>query len=123
MVGGDAVHEMSIAVEIHRISRAAVDQRGGQLESVRVAVGELSAIDPQLLRYAWEALTHDGPDEGAELDVEWHPARQFCASCDEDKQRSEGSWLRICPDCGMPVQVEGGRELDVLRVSWRSDDV
>ena len=114
---------MSIAAEIRRVSREAVGGGPGRLEAVRVAVGEFSAVDPELLRYAWDALVGDGPDAGARLDVEWRPAKQSCAACGEDKPRAEGSWLRICPDCGMPLQVEGGRELDVLRVSWRSDDV
>jgi len=117
------VHEMSIAVAIHRASREAVVEPGGHLEIVKVAVGELSAVDPQLLGYAWEALTRDGPDEGARLEVDWHPARQNCIDCGEQKKRAEGSWLRLCPDCGLPLQVEGGDELDVMQVSWRSDDV
>ncbi|MHC4957702.1 MAG: hydrogenase maturation nickel metallochaperone HypA [Planctomycetota bacterium] len=114
---------MSIAVEIHRVSRGALTDPAGRLETVRVAVGELSAVDPTLLGYAWEALIRDGPDADARLDVEWHPTRQYCGSCGEDKPRAEGRWLRVCPDCSMPLQVEGGRELDVVQVCWRTPDV
>lgn len=113
------MHEMSIAAEIQRIGRATVERQGdGRLDSVRVAVGELTAIEPRLLRYAWEALTRGGPDDGSRLEVEWRPALQFCAVCGENKTRGTGSWLRLCPDCGMPLRVEGGSDLDVLEVSF-----
>ena len=114
---------MSIALEIHRVCREVIaEQGGGRLEVVRMAIGELSAIEPDLLGYAWEAVVADGPDAGARLDVTWCPARQHCSSCNEDKQRSEGSWLRICPDCAMPLEVSGGDELDVLEVTLVADE-
>lgn len=113
------MHEMSIAVEIQRIGRAAIERQGAvRLESIKVAVGELTAIEPRLLVYAWEALTRGGPDEGSRLDVEWRPALQFCAVCAESKTRGTGSWLRLCPDCGLPLRVEGGSDLDVLEVTF-----
>jgi hydrogenase nickel incorporation protein HypA/HybF len=114
---------MSIAVGIHRASRGVLTDPGGRLETVRVAVGELTAVDPDLLGYAWEALVEGGPDADARLEVEWCPTRQFCVTCGEDKPRANGSWLPACPDCDMPLQVEGGRELDVLQVCWRTEDV
>jgi len=116
------VHELSIAEEIYRASRAAVAEHGsGRLERVTVAVGELAAIEPDLLTFAWEALTQGGPDGGSVLDVEWRRASQFCAACAAEKPRSDGSWLRICPDCGGPLAVTGGTELDLLRVTFERD--
>jgi len=113
------VHEMSIAASIYETCRDVVARRGGgRLESVRVAVGELSALEPELLVFAWQALTQGGADEGCHLDVEWRPARQTCRSCGEEKPRGPHSWLRLCPDCGQPLEVEGGDELDVLELSY-----
>jgi hydrogenase nickel incorporation protein HypA/HybF len=119
---GGTVHELSIAQEIHRTSRAAVAAHGaGRLERVTVAVGELTAIEPDLLAFAWQALTESGPDAGSVLEVEWRPARQFCAECNAEKPRPERAWLRLCPDCGQPLQVSGGLELDVLQVAFVPD--
>ena len=116
------MHELSIAQEIYRTSRAAVAAHGtGRLERVKVAVGELTAIEPELLTFAWEALTGGGPDAGSVLEVEWHPARQLCAACNAEKPRAERSWLPVCPDCGKPLQVSGGQELDVLQVAFLPD--
>ena len=114
---------MGIALEIHRVCREiVVENGGGRIDSVHMAVGELAAIEPDLLRFAWDAVVTDGPDAGARLEITWCPARQHCFGCAEDKQRSEGSWLRICPDCGLPVEVSGGDELDVLEVTIVTDD-
>ncbi len=111
------MHEMGIALEILRICRQHVPQ-GARLERVTVAVGELSAVEPELLLSAWEAATTGEAENGSLLDIQWHPARQVCAECGEVRERAEGSWLRLCPHCGMPLAVEGGDELDVLSVAY-----
>ena len=118
----NAMHELSLATEIHRQCRSRMDGPAARLERVRLAVGELSAIEPDLLRFAWEAVTAGGPDAGATLEIEWRRARQTCATCGEVEARAPGTWLRICPACGGPVQVEGGDELDVIDLSYTPDD-
>ena len=70
--------------------------------------------------YAWEAVVYEGPDAGAKLVIEWHPAVQRCASCGESKDRTTGSWMRLCPDCGMPLEVSGGSELDVVDLCFEA---
>ena len=105
------------------MSRDAVASHGlGRLESVRVAIGELTAIEPELLAFAWQALTDGGPDAGSALEVEWHGARQHCPSCNADKPRAPSSWLRLCPDCGGVLVVSGGDELDLLQVTFVPDE-
>ena len=113
------MHETGIAAEIYAISRRAADAHGGgRLDSVKVVVGELSAIEPDLLAFAWEAITSGGPDAGSRLDVEWRPARQTCAGCGEVADRAAGTWLRLCPRCGGALRIEGGDELDVRDVTF-----
>ncbi len=110
---------MGIAIEVYRTCRDAVREHGGdRLHSVRLAVGELSAVEPDLLEFAWQAVVADGPDAQATLEIDFRRARQHCPLCVADAERSEGSWLRLCPRCGMPLEVSGGDELDVLEVSF-----
>ena len=117
------MHETSIAISIYEAAQAAMQQYGpSRLESVCVAVGELSAVEPELLRFAWEAVVSESPDEAAVLQIEWRPARQVCSQCGEEKTRSVGSWLRLCEECGQPLQVEGGAELDLLQVCFLTSD-
>jgi hydrogenase nickel incorporation protein HypA/HybF len=111
------VHEIGLAAEIFRIARAVADERGGgPLESVTVAVGDLAAVEPPLLEFAWRAAVEGSPDAGADLIIRWERARQDCPSCGEIAERAPGSWLRLCPRCGDPLRVTGGDALDVLTV-------
>jgi len=113
------VHEIGLAAEIHRIARAVADDNGGgPLEAVTVAVGDLAAVEPPLLEFAWRAVVEGTADAGAALIVEWERARQDCAACGEIAGRAPGSWLRLCPTCGEPLRVTGGDALDVLRVAF-----
>jgi len=116
------VHEMGIAIEVYRACRETIEEHGGgRLKGARLAVGELSAVEPELLVFAWEAVVCESPDIGAELEVVWCPADQRCTNCGEVKERAEGSWMKLCPDCGMPLQITGGDELDVLDLSFEED--
>ena len=111
------MHEMGLAVEIRRLAREAVAGRGpGRIEIVRVAVGELSAVEPDLLEFAWEAAVAGTEDAASKLEVDFRPARQTCRACGEIAGRAPGSWLRLCPRCGDALTVSGGDDLDVLRV-------
>lgn len=113
------MHEMGIALEIYRTCREALSGQGpGRIERVAVAVGELSAVEPDLLAFAWQAVVADGPDEAAEIDIRWCPAQQRCPACGTSKHRAEGTWLRLCPDCGGVLEVAGGDELDVLQLTY-----
>lgn len=110
---------MGIAIEVYRTCRDAVREHGGgRIERVRLAVGELAAVEPDLIDFAWQAVIADGPDRGAVLEIDFRPARQHCRTCASDTNRAEGSWLRLCPRCGLPLEVSGGDELDVLEVSF-----
>lgn len=114
---------MGIALELYRACRQTVEENGGgRIDAVRLAVGELSAVEPDLIRFAWEAVTTDTGDAGAGLEIDWRPAQQYCAVCAAAKTRSEGSWLRLCPDCASPLRVDGGDDLDILQITFSTDD-
>lgn len=113
------MHEVGLAAEIYRIARDAAEARGGgRLEVVTVVVGDLAAVEPDLLDFAWTAVIGGGPDEGARLVVDWRPARQHCVLCGDVAERVAGSWLRLCPRCGEPLAVIGGDELEVRTVEF-----
>ena len=108
------MHELGIAEAILRACRTRMPSTGGRLVRVRVAIGELSAIEPELLRYAFQAAVAGGPHSGAALEVDWRPARERCSACGRMAARAAGEWRERCPACGGPLQVEGGQELDLL---------
>ncbi|MFN3413996.1 MAG: hydrogenase maturation nickel metallochaperone HypA [Thermoanaerobaculum sp.] len=115
------MHETSIALEILKTSESILTQHGGsRIVRVKVAVGELSAVEPELLHYAWEAVTVGGPAEGSRLEVDFLPAKQICPTCGP-VPRSPGAWLPLCLACGAPLLVEGGHELDLVQVEFEVD--
>ncbi len=117
------MHELSLVSDIYRTARRAVDAHGPhRIEVVRIAVGELAAVEPDLLVFAWEAVTAGTPDAGSRLDVDFRPAKQTCAACGDIPERAAGSWLRLCPRCLGPLGIEGGDDLDVLNVTFDEDD-
>jgi hydrogenase nickel incorporation protein HypA/HybF len=118
--GGD-MHEVGLAVEMYRTCREILAQEGGgRLETVKIAVGELSAVEPDALTFAWEAVTADGPDRGSRLEIEWRDASQRCPACGEAPSRPRGTWLVTCPGCGGVLDIVGGTELDILELSIES---
>lgn len=117
------MHELGLAMDIYRTCREAVAQHGpGRLEWVKVAIGELAAVEPELLLFAWNAVTQEGPDHAARLEVEWRQARQCCSSCGGPVERARGAWLSFCPACGKVLELEGGDELEILSVGFVSQD-
>jgi hydrogenase nickel incorporation protein HypA/HybF len=117
------MHEVGIATEIYRMSRAIAEERGGgALQEVFVRVGELTAVEPDLLTFAWQAITLETPDQGSKLIVEFCPAEQKCGNCGQVPERARGRWLPLCPNCGTLLKVEGGQELDLERVSFLEAD-
>jgi hydrogenase nickel incorporation protein HypA/HybF len=112
------VHELGVAAEIYWQCLAHARGFGARLERVTVAIGELSAVDPELLRYAWEAAIAGGPDRGVALEIEWRPATQACTACGKKAPRQPGCWRLYCPSCGRALAVHGGRELDLIRISY-----
>jgi hydrogenase nickel incorporation protein HypA/HybF len=110
------MHELGIAAEAHRQARANLPDASLRLSRVWLAVGELSGVEPELLRYAWEAVTGEGPDAGCALEIDWRAARQVCDACDAAAERPPGSWRRACPRCAGPLRIDGGQELDLVRL-------
>lgn len=116
------MHEMSIAEALIRVCREDLGALGGtRIESARVAVGELSSVEPALLTFAWEALVAGTPDEGATLEIELVRVTQVCTDCGPVADRQPGTWLRLCPSCGGPLRLSGGDELDLLELSFLCD--
>jgi Zn finger protein HypA/HybF involved in hydrogenase expression len=84
--------------------------------SVKVSVGELSAVEPDLLKFAWQALPQDTESPWPELEIIWCPAQVSCPLCGRIETQGLGGLLTRCPDCGHSLQVEGGDQLHIVEV-------
>lgn len=107
------MHEMALAESVVEIvERRAAEVGAGRIVLVRLEIGALSHVEPQALRFAFEAVALGSIAEGAELKIARPPGRALCTDC--------GAAVRIdhlgapCPQCGgFGLQVSGGDELRV----------
>lgn len=68
-----------------------------RVNRVYLSVGQLSNALPEALAFAFEAMTREGPLEGAELVIENQPAVARCESCGEEYQVEK--FPLVCPAC------------------------
>ncbi|MBI2221204.1 MAG: hydrogenase maturation nickel metallochaperone HypA [Acidobacteria bacterium] len=103
------MHEYSIVQSL--LNRVQDSLRGYDVRSVRrlrLRLGELSGVDPGLLRTAYELCAPGSVCDGAELEIASVPALWRCPACDRDAPA--GARL-ACPSCGGGVRLLEGDEI------------
>lgn len=106
------MHEMGIANSIiEAVHAEAARYPDAEPRKVGVRIGELAAVDPDALRFCFEALTRETEFESLELAIELCPRKQRCASCRFEFNVTDNQ-LR-CPQCGEDrTECIGGNELE-----------
>lgn len=128
------MHEWAIS---DSILNSAIDSAHAQgilkMTKIRIGVGELGQIDPDILRFALERLKASTVARAATLEIELIPARFSCRSCENEWEFSQVkaklisdmgsdnpvhyvpdfifSFIR-CPRCDSPdFKIVSGREM------------
>lgn len=103
------MHEYSIALALmERIDAEADSRRAVSVHRVRLRIGELSGIEPDLLRSAFEIVRERTRCQAAVLDITEIPAAWVCSGC--GRPIGAGAVLQ-CPDCGAPARLAAGDEI------------
>ena len=106
------MHEVAIADAIIEQVVAELGRAGatGRVTRIEVAVGRLSGVNPDALRFALELLAPGTLVESARLDIHQPKPLCCCAACGA---RTEIDELEThCPVCASPdVTLQGGQEL------------
>ena len=116
------MHEMGIANSILEGVAAELRRRpGSRATKVGVRIGEMAGVDPDALKFAFEALTLDGPLHGLELDVEYRARRHRCREC---KGFFEVHDFELeCPGCGsLNSECITGDELEFAYLEVEEDE-
>lgn len=106
------MHEVAIAQAI--LEQVGVElgraKATGRVTRIEVAVGRLSGVNPDALRFALELLAPGTLLESARLDIQQPKPICCCTACGA---RTEIDELQTdCPACASPeITFEGGREL------------
>lgn len=109
------MHEMSIASSV--LSAVATETGrfpGNRARKVGLRIGELAGLDPESLRFCFEALVKDSDLDGLELEIEYFKRQHRCACGHEFVV--EGYEFQ-CPGCGNPATVcVSGEQLELAYV-------
>ncbi|MBL8487687.1 MAG: hydrogenase maturation nickel metallochaperone HypA [Rhodocyclaceae bacterium] len=110
------MHEMSLAEGVIQIvedaARAAQCRR---VSAVILEIGRLSSVEPEALRFCFDAVSRGSIAEGARLEIEDVPGTAWCMQCSESVEVA--ARLEGCPRCGSyQLQVTGGTEMRVKEV-------
>ncbi len=105
------VHEVSIAQSIVEAVLLEMENRGrARVVVVHTAVGGLTHVEPENLKFWYEELTRDTPLAGSELEVVKQPVVVRCRQCGQEFEVVANSF--VCPGCGIAdVRLTGGDEL------------
>ncbi|MCC6347051.1 MAG: hydrogenase maturation nickel metallochaperone HypA [Nitrospirales bacterium] len=116
------MHELSIARSMLDIVREQMARHGAEkLRSLKIRVGEMTAVEPQALLFCFEACTKDTPLEGAALDIEVVPLAGRCEECGTE-MRIEG-YSAQCPACrSASVEHISGHELAIVSMEVDKTD-
>lgn len=107
------MHEMALAEAVLKIVEAtARDQSCNKVTMVRLDIGVLSHVEPDALRFCFDAVMQGSIAECARLEIERAPGRGWCHDCaGEVPVAALGA---ACPECGgYKLQVTGGSDMRV----------
>jgi len=108
------VHEASLVDGLFdQVDQVVAQHPSGKSALVRVRVGELAGVEPELFRTAFEAARESRGHGQAMLELVWEDAVWSCASCGTRVPR--GGVLR-CQACGDGVALVRGGEIILERI-------
>jgi hydrogenase nickel incorporation protein HypA/HybF len=115
------MHEYSIVASlIDRVQQESAAHGGARVRCLHVQIGELSGVEPALLRTAFETFRERTICEDAELAIDTVAPSWACPSCDRAVQR--GAILR-CDACGRPARMMQGDEIILQRIEMEAPHV
>ncbi|HKS76761.1 MAG TPA: hydrogenase maturation nickel metallochaperone HypA [Terriglobales bacterium] len=110
------MHEMGIANSVIEGVRREMRRYPASVASkVGVKIGELTAIDPEALRFCFEAMLRDTDLAGLRLEIEICPRRHRCRAC--GNQFVVENYEFRCPLCGnAESECVSGDELELAYI-------
>jgi len=105
------MHELSIVASLFDIlNEKAREQKAKRITKVKLKVGMLSGVVPELLESAFDIYKKDTVASEARLEIERTSVKVKCKKC--GAEFSPEDFTMICPSCGsFEVKVLSGDEL------------
>jgi len=111
------MHEMSLAESVLQIvEESARVQQARRVHGVVIEIGSLAAVEPDAMRFCFDAVTRGSIAEGAQLEIIETPGQGWCLDCGKTVQLVERYGL--CPECnGTQIEITGGNEMRVKELA------
>lgn len=116
------MHELAVAESLLRIVlETAAANGGGPVRAAHLALGRLTCVNVECLRFGFAALARGTAAAGCALEVRRVPLRVRCGACGEAEVATAGEGAEpivlACPACGGRVDVVEGRELQLETIT------
>jgi hydrogenase nickel incorporation protein HypA/HybF len=110
------MHEMSIAQSLLEIIREEMLRHNAHtLKSVRLHIGQLSAVVPASLSFCFEVMTSGTDLEGTQLIMEVIPLEGKCRECTQAFEIHDYAF--VCPECGsLDIDTIAGQDLSIVEM-------
>ena len=110
------MHEMSLAEGVLQLVEDTARREGARrVKLVVLEIGRLSSVEPEALKFCFEAVTHGSIAAGAALDIVDVPGAGWCLPCAATVPLQE--IYGACPNCGShQVQPTAGTEMRVREI-------
>lgn len=107
------MHEMALAESVLQIIEDhALKQRFRRVKSVWLEIGALAGVEPEAIRFCFDAVTRGSVAQGAQLKIIDIPGSGWCMQCADTVAIEER--YSACPRCrGYCVQPNGGMQMRV----------
>jgi len=107
------MHEMSLCESILEIlEQQAQEQHYRKVKTVRLEIGALSSVEPEAMRFCFEAVMQGSLADQARLEIDHVQGQAWCSQCGRlvvIEQRYDP-----CPVCGnVPLQVQAGEQMRI----------
>ncbi|WP_139559217.1 hydrogenase maturation nickel metallochaperone HypA [Methylotetracoccus oryzae] len=111
------MHEMSLAEGIVQLIEEAAHSEGfAKVTAVWLEIGRLAAVEPDALRFCFDAVVAGTIAEGSRLEIIDVEGSGWCMDCCEPV--TLGALFGPCPQCGShKVQATGGTEMRVKELA------
>ena len=111
------MHEMALAEGMLGIVEETARRNGGsRVTAVRLEIGALSHVEPEALRFCFDAVTRGSLAEGAALEIEATPGEAWCMPCGATVPLAQVG--EPCPRCGgYQLEVTRGEDMRVRDIA------
>jgi len=93
------MHEMTLAVSVLQIVEDAVRREGlRHVRAVWLEIGQLASVEPEAMRFCFDAVARDSVAEGARLEIVTTAGAAWCNLCSKAVALAELG--APCPHCG-----------------------